>query len=59
MSLPLAAGLTFPYYFVPSHTSQLQASLTGTVPVNFDMEYSRGDPDLSGVQSGDSASLRR
>jgi Subtilase family len=57
MSLPLAAGLTFPYYFVPSHTSQLQASLTGTVPVNFDVEYFPGDPDLSGVQSGDSASL--
>ncbi len=56
-TLPLAAGLTFPYYFVPSHTSQLQASLTGTVPVNFDMEYFPGDPDLSGVQSGDSASL--
>jgi Subtilase family len=57
MSLPLAAGLTFPYYFVPTHTTQLQATLTGTVPVNFDMEYFPGDPDLSGVQSGDSASL--
>jgi hypothetical protein len=57
MSLPLPAGLTFPYYFVPSHTSQLEASLTGTVPVNFDMEYFPGDPDLEGVQSGDSATL--
>jgi hypothetical protein len=57
MTLPLPAGLTFPQYFVPAQTSQLQARLAGTVPVNFDMEYSPGDPDLPGVTSGDSASL--
>jgi len=47
MSLPLPAGLSFPYYVVPTHTSQLQASLTSTVPVTFDLEYFPGDPDVS------------
>lgn len=52
MTLPLPAGLTFPYYFVPSHTSQLQASITGSAPVTFDLEYFPGDPDISpGVNS--------
>ena len=57
ISLPLPAGPTFPYYFVPTQTSQLQASLTGTVPVDFDSSYFPGDPDVEGIQSGDSASL--
>jgi hypothetical protein len=66
MSLPLPAGLTFPYYVVPTHTSQLAASITGSVPVTFDLEYFPGDPDVSptvhsrhvgGSSSGDSASL--
>ncbi len=42
----------FPYYFVPSNTSQLQASITGSAPVTFDLEYFPGDPDISpGVNS--------
>ena len=57
ISLPLPAGLTFPYYLVPTHTSQLQESLTGSVPVNFDTEYFPGDPDVEGIPAGDSASL--
>jgi len=54
MSLPLAAGpgYQFPYYLVPPQTSQLQASLTGSAPVTFDLEYFPGDPDVSpGVNS--------
>jgi hypothetical protein len=47
IALPLPAGFTFPYYLVPSQTSQLQASLTGSAPVTFDLEYFPGDPDLS------------
>jgi hypothetical protein len=52
MTLPLPAGLTFPFYIVPSQTSQLQASITGSAPVTFDLEYFPGDPDVSpGVNS--------
>jgi hypothetical protein len=60
MPLPLPASInggdSFPYYFVPTQTSQVQASLSGSVPVDFDTEYFPGDPDIYGSQSGDSAS---
>jgi hypothetical protein len=49
-TIPLGAGLTFPYYLVPTHTSQLVANVSsanGTTPVTFDMEYFPGDPDVS------------
>ena len=42
-TIPLAGfsnGLTFPYYLVPTHTTQLQANVSsadGTTPVTFDM----------------------
>ena len=60
LTLPLAepsAGLPFPYYLVPSDSRQLTGRLTSTVPVNFDMEYFPGDPDLEGVRAGHEASL--
>jgi hypothetical protein len=67
ITLPLSAGLLFPYYAVPSQTTQLQASLTGTGPVTFDLQYSSGDPDVapgvsdglntSGSNHGDSANV--
>lgn len=64
LSLPLPAlapdgNYSFPYYLVPTQTSQLRESLatTGSVPVNFDTSYFPGDPDLEGVQSGNAASL--
>jgi hypothetical protein len=66
LSLPLGAGLSFPYYIVPTHTGVLQASINGSVPVTFDAEYFPGDPDVSPVvqqpgltisQSGTSANL--
>ena len=62
LTLPLPAtsasgGPPFPYYFVPTETSQISESLTGSAPVDFDSSYFPGDPDLEGVQSGDSASL--
>jgi hypothetical protein len=60
MTLPLPpsinGGLPFPYYFVPTQTSQLEENLTGSVPVDFDSSYFPGDPDVEGIQSGDSAS---
>lgn len=59
-----AGGLSFPYYLVPTHTSQLVANvarLSGPAPVTFDMSYFPGDPDVSPAQpapgvSGTSAS---
>jgi hypothetical protein len=47
MTLPLPAGVNFPYYAVPSQTTQLQASITGSAPVTFDLQYFQGDPDVS------------
>jgi hypothetical protein len=47
LSLPLPPGITFPYYLVPTDTSQIKAGITGNVPVTFDIEYFPGDPDLS------------
>jgi hypothetical protein len=66
MSLPLAPGFTFPLYVVPTDTTKLITTLTGSVPVTYDIEQFLGDPDLSpalaaaGVtesQSGDTANL--
>jgi hypothetical protein len=60
MTLPLplpASGPPFPYYFVPTETSQISESLTGSAPVDFDSSYFPGDPDIEGIQSGDSASV--
>ena len=53
MVLPLAPGLSFPYYAVPSETTQLRASVAGTGPVTFDLQYYSGDPDVTpGVNDG-------
>ncbi len=49
MTLPLPAGLEFPYYAVPSQTTQLRASISGSAPVTFDLQYFLGDPDVSPV----------
>jgi len=65
MTLPLAAvtatgGPAFPYYLVPTETSQIRASLTASAPVNFDLSYTLnnfGDPDLEGAPSGTSPSV--
>lgn len=56
MTLPLAPGTTFPIYDVPSNTSSVQASLTGSAPVTFDTGPFSGDPDVQAVQNGNSAS---
>jgi hypothetical protein len=55
--LPSDGNLPFPYYLVPTETSQISESLTGSAPVNFDSSYFPGDPDLEGTQSGNSAHL--
>jgi hypothetical protein len=67
ITLPLSPGLSFPFYAVPSQTTQLQASLIGTAPVTFDLQYFEGDPDVapgvndvggtSGANQGDSANV--
>jgi hypothetical protein len=68
-SLPLAAGLTDPFYLVPTGTTQLTATinrLSGSADVSFDFSYLTGDPDFAPGQaaaevastySGTSASL--
>jgi hypothetical protein len=57
MTLPLPPGLTFPEYIVPTDSSAVQASITGSAPVTFDIEPFSGDPDLGAVNNGNSASL--
>jgi hypothetical protein len=67
LPLPADGAEPFPYFFVPSQTTQLQGSITGSAPVTFDMEYFPGDPDIApGINSrwqttggihGDSASV--
>jgi hypothetical protein len=53
-----STGVTgFPYYLVPTLTSRLEASASANVPVNFQLGYMPGDPELEGVRHGDSASL--
>ena len=55
MTLPLDPGLTFPVYDVPTNTSSVEASLTGSAPVTFDTGPFSGDPDIQAVQNGNSA----
>jgi hypothetical protein len=66
MSLPLASATSFPFYLVPTETTALQTSLTGSAPVTYDIDPLAGDPDVSpavaapgvtALQSGDTASL--
>ncbi len=57
LTLPLAlptsdGGPPFPYYFVPTETSKISESLTGSAPVDFDSSYFPGDPDLEGDPVG-------
>ncbi|HUD69861.1 MAG TPA: S8 family serine peptidase [Acidimicrobiales bacterium] len=47
MSLPLPPGINFPIYSVPADTSNLVATVAGSVPVTFDTGPFTGDPDLS------------
>lgn len=61
-SLPLVQGLTYPFYLVPTHTSELSATLTrlsGSTKVSFDMEWGSGDPDVApgAQQLGTASSL--
>jgi hypothetical protein len=45
LSLPNLAGVV-PTYLVPSHTTAVQAAVTSTAPLFFDLSYPFGDPDL-------------
>jgi len=65
MVLPLTIG-AYPFYVVPTDTTEIETAITASGPVTYDTEPFAGDPDLSpmvatpGVtesQSGDSASL--
>ncbi len=52
--IPLPPGAYYPYYLVPTHTTQLQANLSrlsGSQPVTFDLQYFPGDPDVSPNQA--------
>ncbi len=56
MTLPLpgsvSGGPPFPFYLVPTETSQISESLTGSAPVDFDSSYFPGDPDIEGDPVG-------
>ncbi len=65
-ALPLPLGAPLPSYVVPTDTREIKTSISGSVPVTYDVEPYPGDPDLSpavsapgvtATQSGDSASL--
>jgi Subtilase family len=56
MTLPLPPGPSAPFYDVPTNTSAVNATLTGSAPVTFDTSPFSGDPDVQAVQNGDSAS---
>jgi hypothetical protein len=63
ISLPIApvsptSGLPFfPYYPVPTLTSRLEAEVKANLPVNFELNYLPGTPDVEGAQRGDTAAL--
>jgi hypothetical protein len=57
MSLPLPPGLSFPFYIVPTDTSALETSLSGTAPVTYDIGPFAGDPDMEADSYGDVAAL--
>ena len=69
MTLPLALAATNPtnpFYLVPTETTGLETSLTGSAPVTYDIGPLTGDPDVTpalaapgvtGSQTGNSASL--
>jgi Subtilase family len=54
IALPIAAGQNPPLYPVPTETNAIDAVAQASLPVTFDFGY--GDPDLSAISSGDSAS---
>jgi hypothetical protein len=54
---PTTGVLGFPYYIVPTLTSRLEAKVSASVPVNFQLSYEAGDPLLEGARRGNSASL--
>jgi hypothetical protein len=59
LTLPITSPVTnytWPYYFVPSQTTELVGNATSSAPVTFDMENFNGDPDIAATSSGDSAS---
>jgi hypothetical protein len=44
LALPLVVGS--PQWFVPTQTSAVSASATASLPVEFDMSFNPGDPDI-------------
>ena len=55
---PIGPGVNVPQYIVPTHTTQLNESLTTTGPkkLQFDTDWGIGDPDL-GSSAGKTASV--
>ncbi len=55
---PTATSNPIPFYLVPPQTSEIDASLAGSVPVTFDVTYFPGDPDIEATTGpGNTASL--
>ncbi len=55
--LPVPAGVT-PFWLVPSEVSQLNASATADQPVNMDLFYESGDPDVYSAANGNGAAVQ-
>jgi hypothetical protein len=55
--LPVPAGVT-PNWLVPTETDQLTVAASATQPVNLDVGYQSGDPEVYGQGQGNSALVR-
>jgi len=57
IALPVPAGV-LPFWLVPSETKQLTIQASGTQPVNLDVFYYSGEPEVYSAAQGDSATVR-
>jgi hypothetical protein len=55
--LPVPAGIN-PEYLVPTQTSQVTFTATGTTPVNYDVAYNSGEPELYSSAVGNTATVK-
>ncbi len=55
--IPLTEGLS-PFWLVPTQTSSVAVTGTGTVPIMFDFGIVPGDPDISSSSAGPGPAVR-
>jgi hypothetical protein len=54
--LPLPDGV-FPFWLVPTETTELDAHAAADQPVNMELNYNSGEPDLYSAGTGDTAAV--